>query len=162
MGLRVGTETCGSQDGSRILWISVWEYTFLDLRMGTETFLASGQEQKRVDLRMGAETFLASDWEQKLFCHRMGAESCESHQEHMGQSIWEQELCRSFVFIKSEKILHILKFTCLFSDFLSTKNPNVPVVTLKIGKFQHDTVLDIKAKFEGNNSHFLYLYGINN
>jgi hypothetical protein len=49
-----------------------------------------------------------------------------------------------------------------FSDLCERKDANSPVFSLKIGKFQNITVLATKAKFVGNNSHFLYFLGISN
>src|SRR5258705_13742097 len=49
-----------------------------------------------------------------------------------------------------------------FLTLCERKDANSSVFSLEIGKFQNITVLVTKAKFEGNNSHFLYFLGIRN
>src|SRR5258705_10388846 len=47
-----------------------------------------------------------------------------------------------------------------FLTLCERKDANSPVFSLEIGKFQNITVLVTKAKFVGNNSHFLYFLSI--
>jgi hypothetical protein len=54
--------------------------------------------------------------------------------------------------------IHMLFFLTLCEQ----KDANSLVFSLEISKFQNITVLVTKAKFVGNNSHFLYFLGISN
>jgi hypothetical protein len=53
-------------------------------------------------------------------------------------------------------------YVVLFLTLCEGKVANSPVFSLEIGEFQNITVLVTKAKFERNNSHFLYFLDISN